>query len=59
MTTTTKNQSELTKAEPGTAVTETPLPPRLIDGARDFIIASRSETTRLAYAKAWAAFKAR
>ncbi|MEQ1711886.1 MAG: site-specific integrase [Hyphomicrobium sp.] len=36
--------------------TETPLPGRLVAGARDLITAARSERTREAYGKAWAAF---
>ena len=45
-------------ASPTTLAPDAPLPEHLVDGARDFIIASRSDNTRLAYAKAWGFFEA-
>lgn len=40
----------------GSGLVEDALPQRLVAGARQFIAAARSERTRKAYAKSWAAF---
>jgi integrase len=57
MATTPKPNASITPAPPGSPALQKPLPDHLLDGTRDFIVASRSENTRRAYAKAWAAFE--
>ena len=53
-----KRDTNLEPFPPEVTSADAPLPDHLVDGTRDFIVASRSKNTRKAYGKAWASFDA-